>query len=1112
MKLIDIPTPNRFRDIRLSILFKDRKSQFEVGFCKLEYDADDCFSLQQASSLAKVQWMSKETLPDIQYFFQSNNTNLVEITNVEADAFTINIVFFQRGTPPILEKIEVGCDDIFIKGMKRASVFDKRSLKNTLPQELEIQDPYSGETWLLLFAGNDPENFSAAEEDAFSVVGRNIMISLEQRETFEGKMLFATKYHSLQKRMSSIILAKGSISFVPEDQAKLVSKAITNWKKENSEEADFYMDTWDQYGDLEWDAFLQKVYSVGIIKLINVVSNGENLNIRISKEAGKSLSFQDTLQIFDAQFPIDISTKDPIVWSDFRSKLKDYRRENQRGSFTVGKIIFDNETAVVTVSNPDKVFLSTDDKLQYCMDGEITQIKRRHDAREKIKTGQAGIPNLHMILTPGGEQRYQAANRKSKSLEAMSDFVEEKIYGTHPPRPKQIQAIEIALNTPDIAIIQGPPGTGKTTVIAAIVERLNQLEKNRTNIAGTVLVSAYQQDAVDNLVSRLTVNSLPSWKLGGRRKDNELYQYDKLQYWCTQVVEQVNHHNPMLTVSKAQKSLSRLWLSYVNFPCTTFSIRFLEQVLDHKKLFGLSQDMDLRIRNKIIALQKSEQAKRTSFHDIRRHIYSIRTTEQGILDDGQERVKELLQYVEKTPQFQNDFSSWKKELEDFVQNSNTPTKNDRKRLLSIKQALLLQFRAPKQYTQELPDSEILLLKDEIFHGLKTSSNESIEDILVEYIEELETDMYSIIRVLLEYNYVYATSVQQSVNKQVIDTKQAYQKQKEANNLYDTVIIDEAARTAPRDLLIPMVLAKKRIILVGDHRQLPHIVESSLLKQIEEGEESTTKRDILSKSLFEHLFDRCAALERMDGISRRKTLDAQFRMHPLLGNFVSDQFYPPEEHFTSPLPAHNFTHDIPKLGDKCAIWIDIPFSKKFNEQKLGTSRIREIETRFIVAQLAKWLNDDKNKDLSFGVISFYKAQTEQINKALLDPKNNLSDDGNTLREEVRMLGNGHERLRVGTVDAFQGMEFDVVFLSTVRTYNLEKIHEGTQPHYVFGHINSAERLCVSMSRQKKLLITVGDGRLMQSDFAKKYCTKLSNFYSLCQSSEYGLVHDHKKGLL
>ena len=48
-----------------------------------------------------------------------------------------------------------------------------------------------------------------------------------------------------------------------------------------------------------------------------------------------------------------------------------------------------------------------------------------------------------------------------------------------------------------------------------------------------------------------------------------------------------------------------------------------------------------------------------------------------------------------------------------------------------------------------------------------------------------------------------------------------------DTVFRTVIVDEAARSNPLDILIPMALAERRIILVGDHRQLPHILEPDI---------------------------------------------------------------------------------------------------------------------------------------------------------------------------------------------------------------------------------------------------------------------------------------------
>jgi superfamily I DNA and/or RNA helicase len=78
------------------------------------------------------------------------------------------------------------------------------------------------------------------------------------------------------------------------------------------------------------------------------------------------------------------------------------------------------------------------------------------------------------------------------------------------------------------------------------------------------------------------------------------------------------------------------------------------------------------------------------------------------------------------------------------------------------------------------------------------------------------------------------------------------------------------------------------------------------------------------------------------------------------------------------------------------------------------------------------------------------------------------------------GETRERLRVGSVDAFQGKEFDVVLLSLVRS---RKIRDKDKAKDLFGFAAVENRLCVALSRQKRLLIVVGDKRMVRSEQAK-----------------------------
>lgn len=109
----------------------------------------------------------------------------------------------------------------------------------------------------------------------------------------------------------------------------------------------------------------------------------------------------------------------------------------------------------------------------------------------------------------------------------------------------------------------------------------------------------------------------------------------------------------------------------------------------------------------------------------------------------------------------------------------------------------------------------------------------------------------------------------------------------------------------------------------------------------------------------------------------------------------------------------------------------------------------------------------------------------------------------------------EGLRVGSVDAFQGKEFDVVLLSCVRTWHKpytnqvadskgnsgkEESHE-VQLNRMFGFLRLPNRMNVAMSRQRQMLICVGDRKLVTNPFAEEGIPSLMAFYQLC-GGEHG----------
>jgi superfamily I DNA and/or RNA helicase len=95
--------------------------------------------------------------------------------------------------------------------------------------------------------------------------------------------------------------------------------------------------------------------------------------------------------------------------------------------------------------------------------------------------------------------------------------------------------------------------------------------------------------------------------------------------------------------------------------------------------------------------------------------------------------------------------------------------------------------------------------------------------------------------------------------------------------------------------------------------------------------------------------------------------------------------------------------------------------------------------------------------------------------------------------------------VGTVDSFQGKEFDVVFLSAVRSNSIQG-NSIQALRKKFGHLTTENRLCVAMSRQKRHLVVVGDQQMFSDDLAKEHVHGLWRFNELCSSQEGRVIHD------
>lgn len=322
----------------------------------------------------------------------------------------------------------------------------------------------------------------------------------------------------------------------------------------------------------------------------------------------------------------------------------------------------------------------------------------------------------------------------------------------------------------------------------------------------------------------------------------------------------------------------------------------------------------------------------------------------------------------------------------------------------------------------------------------------------------EHDLEEIRRMYIKHANVIGTTCVQSARRDFVEEYPDF----------DVVIIDEVSKATPPELLLPMLKGKK-IILVGDHHQLPPLVGQETLEEVASKEETIEQQETLKNSLKESLFERL--FNSLDD-RHKQTLRIQYRMHDTIMKTIS-QFYEGPTHdsafglscgiLDSDSERDHFLDGHYVKRGQHLMWFDLPNEAEFFEKSESgsTSKYNEAELRLIrgiiedleaatATAKAKGLIDIEDKK-HVGIISFYGDQIQKIK--------NLVDD------EIQTE---HLTFRIGTVDRFQGMESDIIIASFVRNHQ--------NPQDDIGFLNEYRRLNVALSRAKELLIITGSSSM------------------------------------
>ena len=1079
---------------------------------------DDVCLMAQGSKVYTVSVISQPT-SQILYRIQMQRTHWI-LSRIKGNKIWLSSIETLKNDVAIGE-IDIGISEYFAEQLfkgKNIKANDIASAVDWFNEEFLINQNQGQLAFALVYDN--------ANQQEFNLLGRDYLVTLAQ----------INNYWSVQKLTRQrdfrhdLFCITGQILFKDASVAtQLRSTTAQIALQESISSHGDYISLWEQYSQTQWQQTVNNASQLGYITIEKVQpvedkerywylyaaeesikffeKNWNDLGVEVAKELQVSATLPDWLNHQKIVSQTGLEKSEEEAW---RAKIK--RFENDRII-----VMFDGaKDKYPPLSKTDEAFIFLS------IHGTLAQRQRQMAALDIIRRQANPMPSLHYLL-----QGLAVPVRKSKNIRALSPKIrrlfDPKGKGNQ-PTPKQVEAIEVGLNTSDIAIIIGPPGTGKTQVITALQQRIAE-ENGDLPIQHQVLLSSYQHDAVDNVVARSNVLGLPAIRIGGKynRAQENL---NPVHQWSSDNQRKIQHildQHPTLAIFKQLQSAClalRLGSSTPNQH--TEIIQEIDDLLILLAKENLYPNME-RLEKWADFKQPKTNLNANLLWPISHYIWSLRTTMTSFADDGALRCLDVwVRLKEKT--------ICSIDADDLVllqqlasSHASDVTVEHLSRLSIIKDKILdacIPDYRPISIQKLLPKNECQLLDDlleDIRQEIKKSKTLGYLLVLDEYLSGLKSNANTVEKAVSHYTAVLGATCQQAAGSGMQNIKLFG----DANGIvFDSVVVDEAARATPLDLMIPMAMAKRRLVLVGDHRQLPHMLDARVEEELADNETwSVIQQQMLEESLFQRMVKSLEKLhtEQPDQPQRVVMLDTQFRMHRVLGDFISQNFY--ENKGLAKIKSErldtDFIHGISGYENRVCAWLNVPSNEGYHQRPSNKHNgwVRVVEAQRLV-QEAKRILDEKPY-LSVGIITFYGDQRDCLHKELMSlGLVKKTAQGVEVVETYKTLSEGEnigkERLRIGTVDAFQGKEFDVVMVSLVRTlkknFNVDHMDDVQMDKALtntYGFLRVDNRLNVALSRQHSLLIMVGDLELAQHPAAELAAPALAAFARLC-GGKHGII--------
>ena len=258
--------------------------------------------------------------------------------------------------------------------------------------------------------------------------------------------------------------------------------------------------------------------------------------------------------------------------------------------------------------------------------------------------------------------------------------------------------------------------------------------------------------------------------------------------------------------------------------------------------------------------------------------------------------------------------------------------------------------------------------------------------------------------------------------------------------FKTVVIDEAAQAIEPATWIPLSRVHK-VVLAGDPYQLPPVIKST------EAREKGLGMTLLEKWVREG--------------KPTSFLDTQYRMHPTIMEFSNTIFY--EKKLKAAPQVIDQKVGIPDLSP--VLFIDTAgcgFNEAINPET--KSRYNEGEAFILREYFLQFTTELAKLEIpipTMAIIAPYREQSRHLKQLF--------------REDLELIPFA-EHLSINSIDAFQGQEREIVFISLTRSNDKAEI----------GFLSDYRRMNVALTRAKKHLVVIGDSATIGGDdFYQKF---------------------------